>query len=52
MSNFEKATREGYKVEKIGSMWFVNSSEGQCVGYFESEAKANKKMDKIGKFYA
>ena len=52
MTNFEKAAREGYQVKAIGSQWFVVDSNDNCVGYFDTEVKANKKMDRIGKFYA
>ncbi len=53
MTNFEKAVREGYKIEKYGdnSQWFVVDNFGTCWGYYFTERKAINAMSRIGKGY-
>lgn len=50
-ANITKATKNGYKVEQIGSMFFVNDVNGDCHGYFSEETKAFNKLANIGKGY-
>ena len=53
MTNFDKAQREGYKIEKYGdySDWFVVDNFGICWGHYDTERKAVNAMNRIGKGY-
>lgn len=48
-ANIIKANNNGYKIEQVGSMFFVNDVNGDCHGYFEELNKAENKLANIGK---
>lgn len=50
-ANIIKANQNGYKVEQIGSMFFINDENDNCHGYFEEFKKAENKLANIGKGY-
>lgn len=50
-ANISKAIKNGYMIEKVGNLFFVNDYNGTCHGYFSEESKAENKMANIGKAY-